>query len=229
MTTIFKNYDALTTLTKNLEKLGVSNEIVTKAIIQSIGEMDSMMSKFLISAEKETTKTSKDDPKADDLWLHGQKIIKKSHSDMVDEEEKEVESKDEKEDVVVLGKCEMCGKKDGVYPHYTSNGCVAECPFTNYGRGQYFWLVNDLYLRNDWLIFARPHIGPFTVGKKASGTKSFTFRVISLEISYEFETCRGYEQIIPHRSIFVLDDSELKLISTKAEETYKYLHQLNVL
>lgn len=47
MTSIFKNYRALTTLTKNLEKLGVSNEVITKAIIQSIGEMDSMMGKYL--------------------------------------------------------------------------------------------------------------------------------------------------------------------------------------
>lgn len=221
MTSIFKNYRALVTLTKNLEKLGVSNEVVTKAIIQSIGEMDSMMGEYLKKTQKEVDKEVKTTPGGDEVEpKDDQSLMEESDSD------------DEAEEIATPITCSHCGKKDENYPHV---GAVSDkrlgCPLLiKHQRGECKWLIHDLYLLQDkWLIVANTSFGPFIVGEKSYGSRKCNFEIFignEFEHSYKFwKWGNGEEEdeVVPYAGIFSLTSIQGKKMEVEANRTYKYL------
>lgn len=226
MTSIFKSYDALTLLSKNLEKLGTAQETFTKAVIQTIGEMDSMMGKFLKKNRKETHEKQKkvveDESEEEELPVPK----KKSRSDDGDNDDEDNDDEEEEEESV----CCCCGKR--VFLH-TFNGQVMPCPFSKY-QGDCKWLKCDLYLEKDkWLIIATPRLGPYVVGEKARNfSLNADFQIVSGSETHKFWKMDGGpddDEEPPYRIIHSLSSAEMKRLKSEAEDTYLFLKGLNVL
>jgi hypothetical protein len=223
MTSIFKSYDALTLLSKNLEKLGTTQQTFTKAVIQTIGEMDSMMGKFLKETQTKTQETQKKVVEVESEEEGEHPVPKKrSLPDEFPEEEEEEE----------FPACEWCGKQNNLKPH-TFNGRPDFCPFFEY-EGEYKWLYLDLYLENNkWLIIAAPHLGPYVIGKKSFGSRKSDFEIPFMDASYGFWNWDAYNDSeddgMPYRSIHSLSSAEMKGVKSELKNTYTLLENLEVL
>lgn len=220
MTSIFKSYDALTLLSKNLEKLGTTQETFTKAVIQTIGEMDSMMGDFLQNIAKETQKKV-------DKTTPGAVVDDDEESDDVVEDEDE---ESEEEEVVKKPiTCDYCGKKDKDHPHMGSiSGKKLGCIFTSkHQRGECKWITRDLYLLKDkWFIVATPSFGPFIVGKQAYDSQKWDLQILSsnkFEDPYKLQRRVDDGDTAPYPVIYSPTSKEAKTMKTEAKSTYELI------
>lgn len=225
MTSIFKSYDALVLFSKNLEKLGTTQETFTKAVIQTIGEMDDMMADFLKKIQKETHEKQKkvvEDESEEELPVPK----KKTPSDDGDEDEDDEEEEEEEESA-----CSCCGKR--AIPH-TFNGRVMPCPFSKYKQGDCKWLKFDLYLKKDkWLLIATPRFGPYVVGEKARNfSLNADFQIVSGSETHKFwkmDDEPDDDEEPPYRIIHSLSFAEMERLKSEAEDAYLFLKGLKVL
>lgn len=222
MTSIFKSYDALTLLSKNLEKLGTTQETFIKAVIQTIGEMDNMMGEYLKKIQKETQEKQKKV-----VEVESEEELPVPEKKFPSDEGDDGDEVDEEESV-----CCCCGKR--VVPH-TFNGRIMPCPFSKYKHGDCKWLKFDLYLEKDkWLVVATPRLGPYVVGEKAReiGSLNADFQIASGSETHKFWKMDDEpfdDEEPPYRIIHSLSSAEMKKLKSEAGDTYLCLKGLSVL
>lgn len=180
MTSIFTSFDSMKTLASNLEKLGVTKEVFSKAVIQSIGEMDTMMTAFI---KRETVIEN----------------IKSCLMDDEDEAEEEESGESEVEDASRY--CVRCKYRFGYTSAHPNN---PKCLFSDSDGNDYRWLNQNLYLMNGiWLVLVLSTESRWTVGKMTSGTGQFA---LSGNYYNKVDRLVGAEaREMPFRSIHALD------------------------